>query len=228
MSRTSQTQSQALLDMSQRAFSVIMTLAFGRDLGDPGQLRTRVNEVFTEFDRDAREAGVSSDDVRSARFALTAFVDETIARSDWFGKPEWASRPLALEQFQTNNAGDEFFDELDKIRQRPDLKTDLLEVYYTCLTLGFEGKYALGDPRQLRDLISSIKSDLERIRGRVIDLSPHWEPPETPIQKLGREIPLWVVTAACLLILVGVFSILRYSSVAHAQKLAADVLSHLR
>lgn len=228
MSRTHQTQSQALLDVSQHAFSVIMTLAFGRDLGDPGQLRARVNDVLTDFERDAREAGVSSDDVRSARFALTAFVDETIARSDWFGKAEWASRPLALEHFQTNNAGDEFFDELEKIRQRPDLKTDLLEVYYTCMTLGFEGKYALGDPRQLRDLVGSIKSDLERIRGRVVDLSPHWEPPESTIQRFRREVPLWVVTAACLVILVAVFSILRYSSVQHAHEMAADILNHLR
>jgi len=228
MSRSTQPQNKALLDASQRAFSMILTLAFGQDLGDPANLRVRVNDVFAVFERDARELGVTSDDIRAARFALTAFVDETIARSDWFGKQEWASRPLALEHFQTNNAGDEFFDELEKIRQRPDLKTELLEIYYSCLTLGFEGKYALGDPRQLRDLIASIKSDLERIRGRVADLSPHWEPPESPIQKLGREVPLWVVTAACLVVLLVVFSILRFASYANAEKLATEILGLLR
>ncbi|MBD3299035.1 MAG: hypothetical protein GF341_10295 [candidate division Zixibacteria bacterium] len=217
-----------LTAMSRRAMSMILTLSQGQDLGDPGSLRERVKGTFDQFEHDGREAGLLSEDIRAARFALVAFVDETIAKSDWFGKQEWSNRPLALEYFQTNNAGDEFYDELDKIRSRPDLKTDLLELYYLCLALGFEGKYALADPRQLQDLISSIRSDLERIRGRVVDLSPHWEPPESTMQRLRREIPMWIVTAACFVVLFIVFAILRYASFSHADEMSATIINALR
>jgi type VI secretion system protein ImpK len=176
--------------------------------------------MFGDLERRCREAEILNEDVTSARFALTAFIDEAIGRSDWHGAREWGNNPLAFEQFQTNNAGDEFFDRLEDIRRRPDVKTDLLEVYYTCLTLGFEGKYALAEPRQLRDLIESIGSDLERVRGRVIDLSPRWQPPESQIQRVRAAMPMWVVPTICLVILLAVFVILRSSSRSHAGKVA--------
>lgn len=217
-----------LTAISQRALSMILALSQGRDLGDPKSLRDRVKGMFEQFEHEGREAGLLSEDIRAARFALVAFVDETIAKSDWFGKQEWSNRPLALEYFQTNNAGDEFFDELDRVRSRPDVKTDLLEVYYLCMALGFEGKYALADPRQLKDLVSTIRSDLERVRGRVVDLSPNWEPPETAMQRIRREIPMWIVTAACLLLLFAAFAILRYASFSHAEEMSTTIINALR
>jgi type VI secretion system protein ImpK len=205
-----------------------MTLAQSPDLGDIEHLRQRIGDMFSELERKGREAQILSEEITSARFALTAFIDEAIARSDWHGRQEWGTRPLALEYFQTNNAGDEFFDRLEELRRRPDVKTGLLEVYYTCLTLGFEGKYALADPRELRDLIESIGRDLERVRGRVLDLSPRWQPPETQIQRFRSILPMWVVSVVCLVVLLIAFVALRHSSRSHADTMAEQVEAETR
>lgn len=192
----------------QPGFALIMGLLAGSEFGEPAQLRTRIGDMFAEMERRTRLAGVSSEDILSARFALTAFIDEAINRSDWRGKTSWAQNPLSLEYFNTNNAGVEFFSNLDALRQRPDAKTDLLEVYYTCLALGFEGKYALTDPRQLQNLIETTARELERIRGRVPGLSPHWEPPEESLKRMRNELSLWIVagiTAGTVFVLYLIF-----------------------
>jgi type VI secretion system protein ImpK len=212
----------------QRPFSMIMTLSQGRDYGDLAHFRQRIRDMFADMEREGRNAAIQSEDLISARFALTAFIDEAIARSDWQAKAEWATNSLALEFFQTNNAGDEFFDKLEELRRRPDLKTGLLEVYYTCLTLGFQGKYAMYDPRQLRDLIESIGKDLERVRGRVIEISPRWQPPESTMQRMRSVMPAWIVPTICVAILFLTFVALRYLSRTHAQQTAVQVEAKLR
>lgn len=208
----------SLSKVCERAFSLILTLIQGRDYGDVQQLRANVAAMFAAIERDARAAAIATEDILSARFALTAFIDEAIARSDWFGKRDWAQRPLALEYFSTNNAGDEFFSRLDELRLRPEARVGVLEVYYTCLALGFEGKYALVDPRQLRALIESLGRDLERIRGRVIELSPHWAPPDELLDRVKKELPVWAVTLACVAVLFVVFVVLNFLSHSNANE----------
>lgn len=205
----------------QPAFALIMGLLTGSEFGEPAQLRVRIGELFAEMERRTRLSGVASDDILSARFALTAFIDEAINRSDWRGKMAWAQNPLSLEYFNTNNAGVEFFTNLEALRQRPDAKTDLLEVYYTCLALGFEGKYALTDPRQLQNLIETSARELERIRGRVAGLSPHWEPPEETLKRMRNELPLWVVAGISVGVVFVVYLVFRFMASSHAEGIAA-------
>ena len=182
----------------RRGFSLILSLQGGRDYGDPDGLRRRIGEMFVALERETREAGVIAEDILTARFALTAFIDEVINRSDWSGRQTWSNRPLSLEYFNTNRAGDEFFDRLDAVRKRPETHTDLLEIYHTCLTLGFEGKFALADPRQLQQLIETSARELEQVRGRPGALSPHWKPPQQTFAQLKNEVPLWVFTSGFL------------------------------
>jgi type VI secretion system protein ImpK len=207
----------------ERAFSLILTLIQGRDFGDVQQLRANVGSMFAAVERDARSVGILAEDLQSARFALTAFIDEAIARSDWFGKRDWAQRPLALEYFSTNNAGDEFFTRLDALRLQPEARIGVLEVYYTCLALGFEGKYALADPHQLRALIDSLARDLERIRGRVIDLSPHWAPPDELMERVKKELPVWAVTLTCAAVLFVIFVVLNFLSHSNAEEVVRSL-----
>ncbi len=210
----------ALTRASRRGFSLILNLLSGGEFGDPEGLRRRIGEMFVAFERDMREGGVSTEEILSARFALTAFIDEAIGRSEWVGKGSWANRPLSLEYFNTNRAGDEFFDRLKALKQRPEANPDLLEVYYTCMALGFEGMYALSDPRQLQQLLEATARDLERLRGRPADLSPHWQPPEQAFQQLKDEVPLWVFSAVFLGLVFVAFAVLRYLGTSDAQDIA--------
>jgi type VI secretion system protein ImpK len=210
-----------LAQLAQPAFSFILNILSGSDLGDPGRLRAGIGTVFAKMERHARERGIAAEEILSARFAVTAFIDEAIARSDWSGKAVWAQNPLSLEYFNTNTAGAEFFDKLEALRQRPDAHADLLEVYYTCLALGFEGKYALADPRQLTALTESTGRDLARVYPAGADLSPHWEPPQQALAQMKGALPLGVIAAILLGVVFVVFLIFRVLGNGQAEGIAA-------
>lgn len=189
------TKRESLSAVCSRAFSMILTLGGGQELGDVQAVRSRLTQTFGSIDSAASAGDYTAEDVRMARYALTAFVDETIARTSWAGKTEWASNPLSLVEFNDNNAGDGFFIKLEEIRRQTEAKPELLEVYYTCLALGFEGKYALTDPQERRRLIKGVGQELERVRPGGTDLSPSWRPPEKLAELAGSQLPLGVIAA---------------------------------
>ncbi len=178
-----------------RAFSMILTLGGGQDLGDFQAVRSRLTQAFGRVESTVSAGGYTAEDVRLARYALTAFVDEMIARSGWVGKAEWALNPLSLVEFNDNNAGDGFFIKLEEIRRQAEAKPELLEVYFTCLALGFEGKYALADRQERHRLIKDVGQELERVRPGATELSPHWRSPEQLAELVGGQLPLGVITA---------------------------------
>jgi type VI secretion system protein ImpK len=81
---------------------------------------------------------------------MVALVDELAIVSDWAYRTEWAQESLELEIFNTNVAGEEFFDRLNALRKRYTSSRDeeerettlgALEVFYTCLECGFKGRH---------------------------------------------------------------------------------------
>jgi type IV/VI secretion system ImpK/VasF family protein len=83
----------------------------------------------------AQAAGKPRDAVESAAFAAVAWFDEIVARNPaWWG----GSTPLQVTLFNTNNAGNEFFDHLANLKVED---TEVREVYYHALLLGFVGQY---------------------------------------------------------------------------------------
>jgi type VI secretion system protein ImpK len=213
----------SLTQASKPAFAVLLGLLTGSEFGDHAALRARVGALFADIERQLRLAGIAAEDILSARFALTAHIDEAINRSDWRHKQIWGQNPLSLEYFNTNNAGVEFFDNLEALRQRPEARPDLLEIYYTCLALGFEGKYALTDPRQLQTLIESTARDLERVRGRASTLSPHGDPPDESLTRAARDLSLWIVAAIGAGVVFLTFLVFRFLAAGSAEDVAAGL-----
>jgi type VI secretion system protein ImpK len=222
---TAAKEKKSLSVICSRAFSMIVTLGSGHNLGDFQALRSRVTSTFNEVDQMALGAGYPAEDVRLARYALTAFIDETIARTDWANKSQWSQNPLSLADFDDNRAGDEFFNKLAEIRKQGDSKADLLEVFYYCLALGFEGKYALADPMERRRLAEQIGRDLERIHPGATALSPDWRPPEQLAQLVGGQLPLGVIAAVAAGIVFIVFIVLNVLLTGQANDLAQTIQS---
>lgn len=208
MDDSATSQQKSLAAICAKAFSMIITLSRGHNLGDATGLRSRVTATFGALEKQALECGYVTEDVRLARYALTAFVDEAISRTDWAGKHEWSKNPLSLEYFGDNVAGDEFFNRLAELRQQIEGQYELLEVYYTCLALGFEGKYALSDPHERRTLVDQIGRDLERLRPGAAELSPNWRPPEALSQLVAGDVPLGVITAIAAGLVFALFIVL--------------------
>jgi type VI secretion system protein ImpK len=141
--------------------------------------RARMKQTLADAEQEARQAGYSSDDVRLAIYAAVVFLDESVLNSPLAMFSEWPRRPLQEELFGGHTGGEVFFQNLHQLLTRPESEqlADLLEVYQLCLLLGFQGRYSRMDLGELRGLTLVVWDKIQRIRGRVGDLSPAWAPP---------------------------------------------------
>lgn len=186
-----------LSDICSDFFSFVVRLKNTDDFGDGEALRHRLKRQLELLKRRGRDAGIDSEDIEAAQKALVALVDETILNSNWREREAWSNNPLALELFKTRDLGDEFFDQLEKLRPASTAaEKAVLEIYYLGLGLGYEGKYALyPDKAPLKQLAQEVHEELAAGTASK-PLSPHAGRSEDLIQTAGA-IPTWVVLAVC-------------------------------
>lgn len=82
--------------------------------------------------------GANQEQLNLAKFAVYSWIDETIQRSQWAHKSQWQQELLQEQYFNTSNAGDIFFDNLEQFTEQDNA---VVRVYFRCLALGFRGKY---------------------------------------------------------------------------------------
>jgi type IV/VI secretion system ImpK/VasF family protein len=112
------------------------------------QTRREIAALLEQEKAATKREGLSDREYQDASFAVIAWADETILKhSTWTHHADWNAFPLQLEYLQTRNAGEEFFDRLERLR--PDQKA-IRDVYYVCLGLGFSGRYFLGLEDELK------------------------------------------------------------------------------
>ncbi len=164
-----------LPDMAGTLFSLILSLRTSSNYGSEDELRRKILGYLDQIDKEGLEAGIAREDLEAAKFPLVAFIDETILNSEWKGRDAWRERPLQLDLYGETIAGERFFERLEKVRRSGEAKADLLEIYYLCLALGFEGKYKISGPAKLRELLSGVRRELGGVRSRATSepLSPH-------------------------------------------------------
>jgi len=189
-SKTNGFHSQTLSDVCADIYSIGSYLRKNPDSGTLDALYDRMITLFNSVEGKARDLKIASGDIEDAKYALAAFIDEAI---------EWESR---LEQhfFRSNIAGEEFFDKLEQIRENR-TRTEVLEVYYFCLILGFEGRY-VRSPARLREIIAELQQYLN-ITGPE-KLSPKGARQQETIKRRRSGIPAWV---PWILIAIGVVSV---------------------
>ena len=212
MSNPQQQKRNSIADLSSETLMLILQLRSTNEYGNAATLKSRVADLFEKFEREGRTAGIDNEKVRLAKFALVAFLDETIISSSWTQKDEWLAEPMQIKLFDTFNAGEEFFEHLHQLRQRSSGNADILEVYYLCLALGFKGKYQLQSPENLRRVIDDLNLELHPEMYSAIDsISPNAKPKDTLIQTTTGGIPLWVYPAGAVLVFVLLYVILSVS-----------------
>ena len=187
----------SLSDYCADCFMLILQLRSIVDYGDAGLLRQRVLELLDEFERKSLSSGIQHNKIQAAKFALTAFIDETIIGSDWENKTEWLAEPLQLKLFSCFNAGEEFFVRLNQLKERIRENIDVLEVYFLCLSLGYKGKYLMEAPEQVRSIIDDLNQDLNQYLGKPVEiLSPNGRPHDEIVNVVKEKVPLWVIIVA--------------------------------
>ncbi|MGH7595616.1 MAG: type IVB secretion system protein IcmH/DotU [bacterium] len=210
-----------LLELGSDCLILILQLRVAKEFGDAITLRQRLINLFNRFERNAKQAGIEAEAVDTTKFALAAFMDETILGSEWSGKDAWLAQPLQMEFYNRFDAGEEFFKRLEQLRQRVQANAEVLEVYYTCMVLGFKGIYQFEPPEKLRTLNEDVYNELRRAAGKSANLlSPHGRPRGEIKHVVKEKVPAWVVGAAAAAIglLFYLFMTLRISSQADAIK----------
>jgi type VI secretion system protein ImpK len=164
---------------------------------DPAGLREKLLQCLAEFESLAAASGVPRPKVTAARYLLCSFVDETIVQTPWGEDAGWGERGLLGEFHEENWGGDKAFQLLERLGQEPAANADLLELFYVCLQLGFEGRYRkLPDGRAQLDAISARL--LEVIRpahdaGVARTMALRWQGVATQGHRGVSAMPLWVV-----------------------------------
>ena len=158
----------------------------------------------------ARNRGYSQEDSELAIFAVIAFVDESILNLRHPIFADWPRQPLQAERYGHHVAGEIFFQNLQKLLQRPDSAqlADLLEVYYLCLLMGYAGRYTLGGRGELRGILQQTGERLQRIRQTSAILSPDAQPPGDAVRQVsGDRVAriLLFVAIACAVMMLGLF-----------------------
>lgn len=227
MSSIQKEKRKSIADLSSECLMLILQLRATNNYGDAATLKDRVSELFEKFERDARTAGIDNEKVRYAKFALIAFLDETIISSTWSQKDEWLAEPMQIKLFDTFNAGEEFFDYLHQLRQRSSVNNDVLEVYYLCLALGFKGKYQLQSPENLRRVIDDLNIELHPEMYSSIDaISPNAKPKDTLVHSASGGIPVWIYPLGALVIFL-IFYFILSTSISGTASDVTDLLKSL-
>ncbi len=196
----------------QEAFTVGVRLRANRQVAASADaFRDQVKTLLAAADREARQLGYSGEDVRLAVYAYIAFLDETVLNSTQPMFQGWTRRPLQEEVFGDHVAGETFFRNLSELMARQDSEdlADVLEVYLTCLLLGFKGRYAQ-QPDGAQQVIAGLRERIHRIRGGIPEFGPDWDLPRGDAPPATRD--PWVrrlsVAAGAALLLAGVLFVL--------------------
>ena len=173
---------------------------------DLTQLRERLAQALKTFELDARAAGVQSEAIAAARYALCTLLDETIASTAW-GSGVWGSRSLLVAFHNEAAGGEKVFLILQRLSQNPAANLDLLELMYLCLALGLEGRYRMIDQgqAQLATLRERLLQLIRQHRGAYeADLSPSWRGETVKVPSTLRRVPVWVLIAGAAVLLLAV------------------------
>ena len=154
----------------------IVRIHSGRQpLMNADMFRRRTKEALAEVTREAMKRNYAAEHTIETDFAMVAFLDEVILSSKDPARDEWVQKPLQEELFNITTAGELFFTRIERLLTRADTQelADMLEVYYLCILLGFEGQYATRNKTELHLLSDRMRQRIERIRNADPRFSPN-------------------------------------------------------
>ncbi len=191
-------EARSLLDLLYDGFYMVFLLRNRAAPSDPEEFRNRIKQFLSGFERGGRRLDASAEDIHLAKFAYCALIDEVVLMSKMRMRDVWERRPLQLEFFGEQLAGERFFEQLETLRQGGAPRLQVLEVYHMCLLLGFQGRYVLEGSEKLNYLTARLGDEIAQLRGRRAVFAPRWAAPDRVAHALKREVPLWVIVSVFL------------------------------
>lgn len=198
-----------LVSAASKLLGVIIKLRTTMSHDNVPDLHKRLTREIQSFEREAKQLSISADTVLTARYLLCTVVDEVVLTTPWGTASGWSQHSLLSLFHKETFGGEKCFVILQRMLETPGSHLEVLELFYLCLSLGFQGKYRLAQRgheqlEQIRDnlyhTIESHRPTMER------DLSPHWQGCVERKNRLIQYIPLWVIASVVLGALVLTYS----------------------
>lgn len=161
------------------------------------QFRERVVAGLDAIENEAPRFGIEREDAQQATFALSLFLDEQVADSEWQSRSLWATEPLHLVRLGDPEGGINFFKRLEGLGDR---QREVKDVFLTCLALGYRGRFAELEATQQAAQIGLIRQKLVRevlpqpVESRT-QLFPEGYQQGTPVAGPSAGAPRWWLIA---------------------------------
>jgi type VI secretion system protein ImpK len=197
-------------------------LASARDLPTPEVLQRRIAGLIEQMAERCRSSGIAEEDIQEAKYAIAAFTDEQILRSAWPGRAQWVRQPLQLAYFNENTAGEGFFRHMARLQAQPH-RVHVLEVFYLCLCLGFQGQYAVQGSQGLAPIVDQLGLVVGAAAGSGEVISPHGAAPERGAGWMRAQRPVITLSLSCLAFAVVVFLALKLAMTVRVWNVSRDL-----
>jgi len=215
-----------LLAAANRLLNVLPQLRSSVQHPNPTALRDSLAQGIRQFEAQARTAGVPTEKIVAARYALCTLIDETATSTPLGASGAWAHQGLLALFHGEVGGGEKFFQLLARLAENPQANIDLLELLYVCLEFGFEGRYRVteGGQRQLEAIRQRLLMIIRKQRGEYErDLSPNWRGVSAASQRRLGWMPLWAVGAVSALLLVVIYVGFEWRLSRTSDRIAADI-----
>lgn len=176
---------------------------------DPAGLHRQLLARVKEFETAAQASGVPQQKVIAARYVLCTFIDEVAAATPWGTSGTWAEHNLLQEFHDERDGGEKAFKLLERLGEDVAANLDVLELFYVCIALGFEGRYrGKTNGRAQLDAISARLVDVLRpadSRQNSRTLSLRWTGVAMQRSRTLSVLPVWAVIAVGAVIVLGAY-----------------------
>lgn len=212
--------SRSLQELLEDGIYLLFLLRNGNPPNSLAEFNRRVDQFLGQFEANARNLGKPAAAISEAKYAFCALMDEIVLSSDFPIREDWERAPLQLRLFGEHLAGERFFDKLESLRLDPVANLEALEVFYTCLLLGFQGKYLLEGSEKLNYLVSRLGQEIVHARGGRAEFAPNWKLPQRLQQYVRNELPLWLFFALLAVVATALFFAFQWFLQGESEELA--------
>lgn len=140
-----------------------------QEIQDINQLHQVLVHEIKVFETTLQQHNYRYETVMAARYALCATLDDVITHDTDGRLQNWQNCSLLHNFHQEQLEKNRFFVILERLQQNSELHIELLELFYLCLNLGFQGAYRTPvdvhvGKQQLAVIIDTLYQSIRKVR----------------------------------------------------------------
>ena len=206
--------------------AIICYAAELRQLSTPPDQSKLFNELvlaIKQMGENLRKEGQTEEIIVTSRYLTCSFVDEMILNTPWGATGRWSTQSLLSFFHKEAQGGAKFFDIMNKIEQQSARYIDLIELIYTCLSLGYLGQYRIrpDGASQVSGIQENLYQQIRQIRQHQdLPLSRISEGVDTRKNPLTQGKALWLTASISIALLLITYGSLLFNLNTHSDPVA--------